>query len=108
MLYLKYDTSCVTVYVDFSSKLKSSYFLLDHSLGARYISSAYNYDLKRTNIAGVMPVAVTVQVQAMDGEEGGARHKDGEASCNKQGVETRALSLGYMQPHGIMYSHLTL
>jgi len=55
-----------------------------------------------------MPVAVTVQVQAMDGEEGGARHKDGEASCNKQGVETRALSLGYMQPHGIMYSHLTL
>jgi len=54
-----------------------------------------------------MPVAVTVQVQAMDGEEV-ARDKDGEASCNKQGIETRALSLGYMQPHGIMYSHLTL
>lgn len=32
-----------------------------------------NYDLKRTNVAKVMPVAVTVQVQAMDGEVGSAR-----------------------------------
>lgn len=38
-----------------------------------------------------------------------ARDRGGEASCNKQGVETRALSLGYMQPtHGIMYSLPTL
>lgn len=36
------------------------------------------------------------------------RDRGGEASRNKQGVETRALSLGYMQlTHGIMHSFPT-
>lgn len=41
---------------------------------------------KRIDDAGITSTVVTVQVQAMDGEEGGARKGRGEASRNKQGV----------------------